>query len=233
MAALELKAQVRSVTGRKVKRLRAQGKIPAIIYGPGISPIAIQVDERELERTLRRAGFTQLLSLQIENGDRATTETVLVREVQRHPIRRNLLHVDFYRVVMTEKLRAEVPVHLVGEAPIVEQGAILVQNINTVEVECYPADIPEAIEVDISKLTESTHSITVADLTAPEGVEIVSDPNETIVSVVYSRAAAAEVGEAEEEIEEVPTAEPEVIGKGKAAEEEEETAEEGAEADEE
>lgn len=229
MTDLNLKAQPRSVTGRKVKRLRAQGLIPAILYGPGIAPRAIQVDERELERVLRRAGFTQLINLQIEDGHEPLRETVLVKEVQRHPIRRNLLHVDFYRVVMTEKLRTEVPVRLVGEAPVVARGAILVQNVDTVEVECLPADIPEAIEVDVSRLTETSHAITVADLTAPEGVTILSDPDEVIISITYSRAAMAEAeGEAVEEVETAAPSEPEVIGKGKAAEEEAEEGEEPA-----
>ncbi|MCD6289757.1 MAG: 50S ribosomal protein L25 [Anaerolineae bacterium] len=226
MGALELKAQPRSVTGRRVKRLRAQGLVPAVIYGPGMTTQAVQVREHDLERVLRHAGFTQLVTLQIEDGSTVASENVLVREVQRHPIKRYPLHVDFYRVVMTEKLRAEVPVHLVGKAPVVTEGAILVQDLTAVEVECLPADIPESIEVDVSGLTSASQSITVADLSVPEGVEIVSDPEEAIVSIVYSRAAAAEVGEEEETVAPAAPGEPEVIGKGKAAEAEEDEEEE-------
>ncbi|HEY64925.1 MAG TPA: 50S ribosomal protein L25 [Caldilineae bacterium] len=223
MTDLALKAQRRSITGRKVKRLRAQGLIPAIVYGADKPPEPIQIRVQDMERILRQAGFTQLITLQIEDGNGTTSDAVLVREVQRHPIRRSLLHVDFYRVTMTEKLQAEVPIHLVGESPAVAQGAILVQNLNTVEVECLPADIPSSIEVDISRLTEPGQSILVSDLSVPEGVEILSDPEEVVVSVLFSREAEEEV---EEEVIEVPTAEPEVISKGKVAEEEEEEEEE-------
>ncbi|NOZ28824.1 MAG: 50S ribosomal protein L25 [Chloroflexi bacterium] len=229
MATVELNAQPRSVTGRKVKRLRAQGWIPAVVYGANKPSQAIQVNEHDMERALRQAGYTQLVTLRIQDGNGATSDAVLVREVQRHPVRRHLLHVDFYRVTMTEKLRAEVPVHIVGEAPATTLGAILVQNMSTVEVECLPADIPESIEVDISGLADAGQSILVSDLSVPDGVEIVSDPNETVVSVVMSRAVASEVGEEEEIVEEPAITEPEVIGKGKAAEEEEEEAEESEE----
>jgi large subunit ribosomal protein L25 len=219
MAALELKAQPRSVIGRQVKQLRAQGMVPAVVYGHDVPSRAIQIGAQEMERTLRRAGFTQLINLHIEKGSDSGGEMVLVREVQRHPVRRDLLHVDFYRVVMTEKLRAEVPVHLVGEAPAVTQGAILVHNLNTIEVECLPADIPEFVTADLSSLTDASQSITVAQLRVPGGVEVVSDPDEVVVSVVFARAVTVEE-EAAAAAEAVP-AEPEVVSKGKAAREEE------------
>ncbi len=215
MAAIELKAQPRSLVGRKVRRLRRQELVPAVVYGRNTPTLAIQVEERELERVLRRAGFTHLINLQIEDGGSPVSEMVLVREVQRHPIRRNLLHVDFYRVVLTEKLRVEVPVRLVGEAPVVAAGAILIQNLNTIEVECLPADIPEAIQVDVSGLTDVSQSISVADLVVPPNVTVLSDPEAMVVSVAYAAA--------EEEAEEVEgeMAEPEVVAKGKAAKAEE------------
>ncbi len=184
--------------------------------------LAIQIGAREMERTLRRAGFTRLINLQVEDGGDSGSEMVLVREVQRHPIRRDLLHVDFYRVVMTEKLRVEVPIHLVGEAPVVTQGAILVHNLDTIEVECLPADIPESITVDVSGLVDASQSITVAQLQVPERVEVVTDPDEIVVSAVFARAAVVE--EEAAVAAEVP-AEPEVVNKGKVAREGEESEE--------
>ncbi len=220
MAILELKAQPRSLTGRQVKQLRAQGIVPAVVYGRDMPSLAIQIGAREMERTLRRAGFTHLINLQVEDGGDSGSEMVLVREVQRHPIRRDLLHVDFYRVVMTEKLRVEVPIHLVGEAPVVTQGAILVHNLNAIEVECLPADIPESITVDVSGLVDASQSITVAQLQVPERVEVVTDPDEIVVSAVFARAAVVE--EEAAVAAEVP-AEPEVVSKGKVTREEEES----------
>lgn len=214
MAAIELRAQPRSLIGRKVRQLRRQGLVPAVVYGRNSPTLAIQVEENALERVLRRAGFTHLINLQIENGGSPASEMVLVREVQRHPIRRNLLHVDFYRVVMTEKLRVEVPIRLVGEAPVVAAGATLIQNLDAIEVECLPADIPEVIQVDVSGLTDASQSISVADLVIPPKVTVLSDPKALVVSVTY--AAGEEAEEAEEEM-----AEPEVVAKGKAAKAEE------------
>lgn len=215
MTALELKAQPRSLVGRKVRQLRRQGFVPAVVYGRNSPTLAIQVEEGALERVLRRAGFTHLINLQIEDGGSPTSAMVLVREVQRHPIRRNLLHVDFYRVVMTEKLRVEVPIRLVGEAPVVATGATLIQNLDALEIECLPADIPEAISVDISGLTDASQSISVADLVIPPRVSVLSDPKTIVVSVAYATAEE----EAEEVGEEI--AEPEVVARGKAAKAEE------------
>lgn len=217
MAKITLNAQPRSTVGRSVKQLRRQGWIPAVVYGHNTPTVAIQVQEADIEHTLRSAGFTHLIELAIANGSEAGKQMVIVREVQRHPIRRSLLHVDFYRVVMTEKLRLEVPVHLVGESPAVKEGATLVQNLNAIEIECLPADIPEAIQIDLSGLTLAAHSITVGDVAVPPRVQVITDPETVIVSVVAARAAEEE----EEAAAEAAAEEPEVVAKGKAAKGEE------------
>lgn len=216
MATITLNAQPRSTVGRSVKQLRRQGWIPAVVYGHDAPAVAIQVQEAAIEHTLRSAGFTRLIELAIANGSGSNKQMVIVREVQRHPIRRSLLHVDFYRVVMTEKLHLEVPVHLVGESPAVTEGATLVQNLNAIEIECLPADIPAAIPVDLSGLTLAAHSITVGDVAVPPRVQIITDPATVIVSVVAARAA-----EEEEAVAEAAAEEPEVVAKGKAAKGEE------------
>ena len=192
-----------------------------MVYGHNTPTVAIQVQEADIEHTLRSAGFTHLIELAIANGSGSGKQMVIVREVQRHPIRRSLLHVDFYRVVMTEKLRLEVPVHLVGESPAVQEGATLVQNLNAIEIECLPADIPEAIQVDLSGLTLAAHSITVGDVAVPPRVQVITAPETVIVSVVAARAA-----EEEEAAAEVAAEEPEVVAKGKAAKGEEASEEE-------
>ena len=143
MEQIELKAEPRTLTGRHVKQLRADGYVPAIIYGSQIETTPIQVETKGLHRVLAKAGGNVLIALKI---GRKKPVLALAREVQRDIIRHNILHVDFYQVVMTEKITAEVPLVLTGEAPAVgELGGILVHGVNTVEVQCLPADLPSAI----------------------------------------------------------------------------------------
>lgn len=218
MNTLELQAEPRSAVGRRLRKLRDQGYIPAVLYGPEIDPRPLQVKEGHLNRVLAQGGAHGLITLSI--ADTKERHTVLMREIQRYPTRSQVLHVDFYRVVMTEKLRTEVPLVLVGESPAVVSGmAALVQNIDSVEVECLPGNLPSALEVDISRLRKADQSLTIGDIVPPEGVEILEDPETVVVSLALSRAALAA---AEEEMMEegVPTPEPEeveVVAKGKAA----------------
>ena len=220
MAELKLAAKPRTLTGRKVKRIRAEGWVPVIIYGQGQEPIPAQVPSLEFEKLLRSGATAQLVELEVEGVGR---KNVLVREVQRHPVRHNLLHADFYAVSMREKQEVTVPVVAVGEVKGLGADAVLVQAMDHVEIEALPANIPAQIEVDVTNLTPE-HPITVADLPELPGVEYLTPAEETVFSLVMSRAAAAEVGEEEAELEGVAEggAEPEVISRGKQEEEDEE-----------
>jgi large subunit ribosomal protein L25 len=201
MSNFELRAEPRSIVGKKVRFLRRQGIVPGNIYGHAEST-AIQIPARDVEQTIRRAGRTNLISLAVE-GDQPTT--VLMRSWQRHPYKGDVLHVDFYRVSMTQTLRMDVPIRLTGEAPAVKQtGGTPFQTQATLSVECLPADIPEAIEVDISGLEEIDASIYVRDLTAPSGVTILTDGDEMVVKIMAPT------------VEEEPAAE-EAVAAGEAA----------------
>jgi len=227
MTMLELQAEPRTAVRRGLKRLRDQGYIPAVLYGHGISSQPLQVEERALNRVLARGGAHALISLSIAGTKER--HTVLVREIQRHPTRRQVLHVDFYRVVMTEKLHAEVPLLLVGESPAVASGvAALIQHMDSVQVECLPGNLPSALEVDISLLKRVDQSLCIGDLARPDGVEILEDPEAVVVSLVTSRIARVEGEEAEVEVITPEPEEVEVVAKGKAAKgiEEEEKEEE-------
>lgn len=215
MAELVLNARPRTVTGKQVKALRRQGWIPAVLYGRHIRPMTIQVEGKELQRVLAQArGGTRLITLHVDGE----THLALIREVQREPIRREILHVDFQAVEMTEKIRVEVPVVFVGASPAVERGeGILVHGLTHVEIECLPKDLIEAITVDLSRLDRVDAAIYVRDLQVPPGITVVSDPDELIALVT---APAAEV--LEEAALPVETPEVEVIGRGKKEEEEEE-----------
>lgn len=217
METLTLKASAREITGSKVKRLRPQGIIPVVIYGQKRAARNAQVDASEFERVLREGGRSQLVKVDLAGEE----HNVLVREVQRHPVRLNLLHADFYTVDMSETQQVSVPVVLVGAA-VVSVDFVMVQAMESVEIEALPADIPAQIEVDVSRL-ESPESppITVADLPSIPGVAYISDEDEPICSLILSRAAISE--EEDEEVEQMleVDAEPEVIGRGREDEEEE------------
>jgi len=217
MEEVVLNAWPRTVVGKQVKALRRQGKVPATVYGPGREPMNIELDAHELARLIPHiAGEAQLISLRM--GGNGQTIPVLAREVQRHPIRGDILHMDFYAVAMDRPIRTEVPLHLVGESQPVERGeGVLLHPLTHVEIECLPRDLVPAIEVDISRLTQVDDAIYVKDLLAPPGITILTDPDELVVRV--NPVAAEEVIE---EAAPAAAAEPEIIAKGKAAAEGEE-----------
>lgn len=226
MEQIELRAETRSLFGKKTKRLRRSGLIPGILYGHLSDPIPLQANERDLGLALDRAGTNHLITLWIEDAEQP--RMTLAREVQRDVITHSLLHVDLYEVVMTEKIRAEIPISLVGESPIVEQkGSVLVRGVDSVEVQCFPGELVESIKVDVSVLEEEEQSILVKDLALDEAMEILTDPDEVVVKVLTVRAPLIE----EVVEEEVELAELEVATAAREREEEpeEEWPEPGAE----
>ncbi|MBN2555308.1 MAG: 50S ribosomal protein L25 [Anaerolineales bacterium] len=218
MEAVELKAEVRAVTGKKVRALRREGILPAVVYGLGIDPIPLSLNAHEAGKILDSAGGSTIVNLQIGKD----THAVLVREKQRDVIYRDYLHIDFLKVAMDELITAVVRVELIGEAPAVRNlGGLLVTGLNEIEVEALPMNLPERIEVDITVLKEIEDSINVSDLELDADIAILSDPNELIARIIYAEVEK----EPEEELgdlELVGTAEPEVIEKGKMEEEAEE-----------
>lgn len=201
MERLELDTQTRTVRGKKVKRLRAQDWIPAVVYGPDTPSMPIQVERRTLSRTLRQAGSTTLINLSVD--DDSQPYVVLAREIQRDVLTGWLEHVDFYQVRLTEIVKTTPRLDLVGESPLVESGqAVLIQSMNEVEVECLPTDLINAIEVDLSALESIDDSILIGDLPVPAGVTILADPDEVVVSLVPPRVVEEEEAEVlpEEEV---------------------------------
>jgi large subunit ribosomal protein L25 len=214
MEQIELKAERRAFTGRQVKRLRAEGFVPAVLYGSHVEATPIQLEGKALQKALAKAGGNVLIALQIGNKKPVLT---LAREIQRDPIRHHILHLDFYQVVMTEKITAEVPLVFVGETPAIKRGGILVHGLNTVEVQCLPADLPGSIEVDLSSLVEFHDMISVADLQVPPSVVIMSEPESVVARIEAPRLVEEEV-----EVAAAAPAEPELVGKRKVEEVEEE-----------
>ena len=180
---VELVAERRALFGKKVKRLRREGQVPAVMYGRGFAPVPLQFEERRLQQVLSHVGGSQLIGVRIEGEDQQ--EMTLVRAVQRDPIRLNVLHVDLYRVEMTVRITAEIPLEIAGESPVVQSNeGILLQGVSTIEVECLPGDLVDAIEVDISDLTELDQSLHVRDLAIPSSIDILTDVDEMVVRVV-------------------------------------------------
>lgn len=213
MENLELQAEIRKVTGRKVKQLRQEGLVPAILYG-NADTTPLQVSAKTLGKVLEAGGGHQLVSLKI---DRRRPQLTLLRDVQRDPVRRNLLHVDFYAVKMDQKITATIPVVLEGESPAVEAGGVLSHSMNSIEVECLPNDLIDTIVVNVDGLANINDLITVADLDVPSSVKLLAEPDAVIVKVQPPQVAE----ELEEMEEEEKAAEPEVVRRARAEEEKE------------
>jgi len=217
MDKITLQASRRDVIGKKVKALRREGKLPAVIYGHHIEPQPIVLDLRETTKILREVSRATVLTVKVDGED----FTCLVRERQRGVLTGLYEHIDFLAISMTELVRTEVNVFVQGESPAEEEfGAIIMTGADSVEVEALPGDLPESLTVDVSTLTGIGDTITVADLVLPKGVTVLSEPTE-MLAVVTMPAQVLE--EEEEELEEELDldVEPEVIGREDEDEEEE------------
>jgi large subunit ribosomal protein L25 len=218
---ISLEVKARDVVGKKVKKLRRDGVVPANIFGQGVKSTSIQVDLKEFAKVYQQVGETGLVELKLGTS----AHPVLVHKIQKEPRSDSVLHVDFHQVNLKEKTTANVPVVLVGEAPIEKsKEGLVLQSMNEVEIEALPTDIPHNIEIEISSLTEIGQSIQVKDLKVDKAkVEIKADPEATVLSV-----QSAEIKEVEPEPE-APT-EVEVIGEKEAIEEGAEPTAEGDQA---
>jgi large subunit ribosomal protein L25 len=197
MEQIELRAQTRTVFGRKTKRLRESGIVPATLYGPRTEPVSLQVPARDLRAVLSSAGTNRLINLWVDDGDKP--RLTLAREVQRDVTTQAMLHVDLYEVVMTESITGEVPLTLVGVAPVVSRKeGLLVRGLDSLQVHCLPDRLGDAIEVDLSILEETDQAILVRDLVVDEDIEILTNADEVVVQVLLVRE---EILVVEEEVE--------------------------------
>lgn len=218
METLVQEVEIRSIVGKKVGALRRSGVTPANIYGRGVESLAVQAATAEMDGLLSRAGGTRMITL--KSPSFKEERNVLVREVQRDAITRTLIHVDFYQVSLTDKIKVQVPLVIKGDSPASRKKDLVVLEImNSVEVECLPTEIPQRIHVDTSKLAESGDRVLVKDLIVGSEVTILTHPDGVIAQVQYAKAAVIE------EVAEEASAEVEVAAvKGKAEKAEEEGA---------
>lgn len=219
----ELKVSPREVLGKKVKRLRREGVIPANVYGHALDSVAIQVPKDDLANLLKTSGTNEIIYLRLDGEDPRPT---FVRQVQRNPTTDVILHVDFYQIALKEKVRMDVPVSIVGTAPAEQtQGGTLLHSLDRISVEGLPTEIPSVIEVDVSGLEEIDATIYVGDLSVPGEVDVLSDPEQVVAKV----AAPQKEVEVEEEVVEGEVPEGEEGVEGEEGEEGEEAAEGGEE----
>ncbi len=196
MSNTKLVAQPRSITGSPAaRRLRAADHIPGVIYGQGMAPLSLTVERRELRLALSgAAGSNTVLALEIDG----TTYPAVIKEMQRHPIKRTVSHIDFLQVNMNEEITVHVPLHITGEAKaVIADGGLVDPSVDTIEVSCTPGNVPNEFVVDISNM-HSHEVIRLSDLKMPKGVTALGDPDMPIVTVMVTAAAtaAADSGEA-------------------------------------
>lgn len=182
MEQIELRATGRKLLGKKVRFLRRQGITPVHLFGHDTEPLALQCDRTQLEHVLTHSGKTRLIGLKLDRAKKL--RSVVVREVQKNPLSGEIIHVDFYQVSMTEKIKVDIPITLIGEAPALKsKGNMLVHELNRLNVECLPDRIPDNVQVDISSLAEADQSIHVKDISLGEGITVLDDPEHVIVRV--------------------------------------------------
>ncbi len=216
MKKISLAAVARKERGRKVNSGRKSGRIPAVIYGKNVTPESLWINNLELCRLLGKSSESVIIDLSIDGkGGR----NVIIHELQKNPVNDQFIHVDFYQVRMDEKIKAAIQLEFINESIAVKElGGVLVKNLDKIEVECLPADLPSHIEVDISKIKTFDEHVFVKDLEVGEKVEIKIDP-ETVVALVTPPRTEEELSELSEKVEEDVTKVEGVVKEESAAEE--------------
>ncbi|MFA5169758.1 MAG: 50S ribosomal protein L25 [Candidatus Paceibacterota bacterium] len=195
-----LKAKLRQAKGTAYRAVQKEEVIPAVLYGPEIESISLEVDRKDFEKVYKDVGET-LIDLEVEGKK----YSVLIHDEQVHPLSQKLLHVDFYQPNLKEEVETEVPIELVGEAPALKLGGTLIANMKEIPVSALPKDLPSKIIIDVSSLVTFEDAITVKDIKVPVGVTIeIDDPEEIIVQVVEPEKVEEELAKPIEEVEKEP-----------------------------
>jgi large subunit ribosomal protein L25 len=220
MAELSLEVSRREEAGKgPARRLRQQGKVPAVVYGGHRETVPITVDRKAITDLIQKSehGVRSIFLLKMSGSDQQ--RHAMIKDIQIDPLTRKMTHVDFIRIMMDEVIRTTVPVRLIGSPIGAKEGGIVDFQVRSLHVECLPNAIPDKIDVDISNLDMHQY-IRISDLTPPQGVKVLDDPDRVVVGVTHAKAEELPVApEAAAAAEAVPT-EPEVIPRGKKPEEE-------------
>ena len=230
MSEIPLTVEKREAVGKGPnRRARAAGQVPAVVYGGGKDSVPILVDRRTLAETLKKSGDRNTIFL-LKLGETGQTRHAMIRDLQVDPVTRRIEHVDFQRILMTEKVRVQVPIEVTGLAyGVKNEGALLDFVTREVTVECLPANIPHHLTIDVTELHANQHA-EARELTLPAGVTLLEDATRVIVSCSYTKAEKAEEAAPGEVLVEAAATEPELIKKGGKPAEEEAPAEKGEKA---
>ncbi len=198
MTKLVLDAQTRTTHGKKNLHLRAKGLVPAVAYGRGFESQSLEVDARQLDKAFKQVGHNQILDIKVGS---AGPKGALIHDLQFDALTGAVTHADFYLVRMDETLRTAVPLHFIGESTAVYQSeGTLFKNVEEVEIECLPADLPESLEVDISVLDDFEKTISLADLVIPKGVKLLEEDLTILIARVEAPRSDEEIAQLDEEL---------------------------------
>jgi large subunit ribosomal protein L25 len=228
---LTLSAKIRKIQGKKVQALREKGVLPVVLYGPKIKNESLEVSLKDFEKILKEAGESTLISLEVEG--KKEKNLVLIHEIKLDPLTSKPTHADFYQPILTDEIQVKIPLIIEGEAPAVKTlGGTLVKNISEIEVKALPQSLPKEIRVNVGKLETFEDNVLIKDLSLPEGVKILRNPEEIIAHVAPPEKVEEELQKPiEEKVDEVEKVEKEkkekepVAAEGGAGKEEKKPAE--------
>ncbi len=205
---ITLSVQPRTQLGKKVRKIRKEGYLPVVLYGPKVQTTPLQISYKEFQRVFKEAGESSLVHLAFPKEEKNAAQTaVLIRAVEVHAVTRAFLHADFYQVPLDVKIEIKIPVEYDGDAPAVkDEGATLVRNLFELDVQALPANLPHEIRIDLTSLAHVGDSIIVKDLVLPLGVEIMNDAGMVVAIIEAPRAEeAAQEAPAGENLETIKT----------------------------
>lgn len=209
MKQVEIAAELRAASGKGVAgQMRLSGLVPCVVYGKGIDTLSLTIGEKDARELLSSSSSGGLIALNVKKDTGADRWPVLIKEVQRHPVKNNVVHIDFHKIALDEEITVEVPIIIVGEDNREQDEGIVQLLLRDLEVQCLPTDIPERIEVNVSEL-KIGDTVRVEDLSVDEGITVVTSGDEAVVSVVLP---TIELEEDEAEEGEGTDVEPELVG---------------------
>ena len=203
MDTVDLAVDVRKAMGKKARFLRREGLTPANIYGRNLDSLALQFLHADLLQAIAQSGRNAVLSVKIKGEKKP--RTAVIRNVQRHPVTDEIIHLDFLQVDITRAITSDVPIMLVGESPLPKAQTVISQILPSIQVSGLPTLIPSSVEVDVSILEEIDQSIYVRDLNIPDGIEVITDGGQMIVRAALGRVVTEEIPGQEEAEAETPT----------------------------
>ena len=192
MPSIELQVQKRELIGKSQNSLRKEGFLPSIIYGHNFEPLPIQIKYSDFEKVFKKAGESTLINLKITSPAGEKDEPVVIKDIQKDPVSDKIIHADFYKVNLKEKIKAKVPLVLIGESEAVKAGGVLLKTVNELEVEALPQDLPHELQIDISRLQNFGDHMLIKDISVSDKVKIEANLEDVVALVQEPRTEVVE-----------------------------------------